>query len=171
MTTPYPEPGGQEFTSGHSGTDTSRDRAVRERDNGVTAYRQAEVLYLLDNLAVHYGMTVKDVLSERPDWHHGQASSALSNLHKAGRIARLRSKRQGCHVYVTLDNVAGRDTESFGRNPAKATAVLTEEERASLRNVQSLLENRGEDTPEVWSMWPNRDVQRVAEALDRLTGD
>lgn len=113
---PYPEPDGT-ATSGHAGTETSRQRAVEERDLGITAVRQR---YVLERLGVvgDYGITVQD-LRERTNWHHGQASATLSNLHKSGRIECLDEKRNRCHVYVLPENVEGRVTRAPGHVKGK----------------------------------------------------
>jgi hypothetical protein len=113
---PYPEPDGT-ATSGHAGSDTSRERAVRERDEGITAKRQR---YVLERLATvgDYGQTVKD-LRDRTNWHHGQASATLSNLHKTGKIECLDDKRDRCHIYVLPENVEGRTTRPPGHVKGK----------------------------------------------------
>lgn len=100
-------------TSGHSGTDTSKARAVSSDRSGKTALRQAQALNLLAEQTFH-GLTWKE-LSERTGLHHGTASGVLSVLHKAGRIARLRESRNGCKVYVDLRCVNGRQVEFQGR--------------------------------------------------------
>jgi hypothetical protein len=61
------------------------------------------------------GVTVVD-MRRMFSWHHGQASSALTNLHKAGRIVRLAEKRDRCKVYVLPEHVLGRTTEEMGHN-------------------------------------------------------
>ena len=110
---PYPEPGGQEFTQGHSGTDTSRERAIREATDGTAKHRQSTALRLAQVFRIT-GITVKD-LREMSNIHHGQASSALSVLHKEGRLARLAETRDRCKVYVLPEYVGERTTEPFGR--------------------------------------------------------
>ena len=100
-------------TSGHSGTDTSKARAVSSDRSGKTALRQAQALNLLAERTFH-GLTWKE-LSERTGLHHGTASGVLSVLHKAGRIARLKEIRNGCKVYVDLRCVNGRTVEYQGR--------------------------------------------------------
>lgn len=47
--------------------------------------------------------------------HHGQSSSALSDLHRTGSLARLRKKRKKCSVYVAPVYVNDRETEPYGR--------------------------------------------------------
>lgn len=49
-------------------------------------------------------------------WHHGQASGALSVLHKTGYVARLTEVRERCKVYVHPDFVGGRPIEEPGSN-------------------------------------------------------
>jgi len=100
-------------SSGWSGSSGSRDRANAADRSGVTAERQNDALNLLEKagqggltwseLAFHYG------------WHHGQASGALSNLHKGGWIERLQETRERSHIYVLPEWVLFRPTDSFGR--------------------------------------------------------
>ena len=100
-------------TSGHSGTDTSRERAHNADRSGKTALRQAQALNLLAQRKL-LGMTWKE-LSEITGLHHGTASGVLSVLHKAGRIARLKETRKGCKVYVDVACIQGRVVERQGR--------------------------------------------------------
>lgn len=107
-------------TSGHAGTDTSRDRALAEDQDGTTADRQRRTMGALFD-AVHYGRTWRE-LAAVTGLHHGSASSSLSILHKEGKIARLTETRDRCKVYVHLDYVEGRPTEPYG-NPARPTVA------------------------------------------------
>lgn len=96
-------------TSGHSGTDTSKERAVSQDKSGRTAVLQKQVMLILSQNRSH-GATWKEVA----DWihmHHGTVSGALSVLHKTGYISRLKEKRNGCKVYVLPNYVNGRLTE------------------------------------------------------------
>ena len=101
-------------TSGHSGTDTSKARAVEADRSGKTAMRQAQAIELL-NQNYGRGLTWKE-FSLITGLHHGTASGVLSVLHKAGRIARLKESRNGCKVYVGLNWVENRVVEKQGRN-------------------------------------------------------
>lgn len=100
-------------TSGWSGSDTSRSRALTDDASGVTANRQSKVLRILGDLEFH-GVTWKE-LSEQTGEHHGSTSGALSALHKDGAIARLTETRNRCKVYVLPEYVDGREVESHGR--------------------------------------------------------
>jgi DNA-binding MarR family transcriptional regulator len=100
-------------TSGHSGTDTSKARALHADRSGKTALRQAQALNLLSQRKMS-GLTWKE-LSEITGLHHGTASGVLSVLHKTGRIARLKESRDGCKVYVDVSCVEGRIIERQGR--------------------------------------------------------
>ncbi len=101
-------------TSGHSGTDTSKARAVEADRSGKTAMRQAQAIDLL-NENYERGLTWKE-FSSITGLHHGTASGVLSVLHKTGRIARLKESRNGCKVYVGLSWVQNRVVEKQGRN-------------------------------------------------------
>lgn len=100
-------------TSGWSGSDTSRERAQAEDGDGTTHVRQKRLLTYLAVCGAH-GATWKD-LSFATSWHHGQASGALSVLHKTGHIARLTERRDRCAVYVLPQFVQGRETAEHGR--------------------------------------------------------
>lgn len=105
-------------TSGWSGTDTSKARAVTSDRDGTTTARQMRTLHLLGDAGVT-GLTWKE-MSDITGEHHGQVSGALSVLHKEERIARLAESRQRCKVYVLPEFVNGRDTEPHGRKPRAA---------------------------------------------------
>lgn len=98
-------------TSGWSGSSTSEERAREEDENGTTSERQAEVIRLLTE---RHGLTWKEV-ADIKGWHHGQASGALSGLHKAGLICRLSERRGNSQIYVVPADVSGRPTEEYGR--------------------------------------------------------
>jgi len=110
---PYPSHDGP--TSGYSGSETSEARAREADSSGETSRRQKAVLAYLAIRGV-YGATWRDV-SAVLTIHHGSASGVLSNLHKAGRITRLKEARQRCKVYVLNEHVGGRDTEPYGKAP------------------------------------------------------
>lgn len=100
-------------TSGHSGSDTSRERAERADSDGTTTKRQSEALASLG--ARHGdGMTWKELGLAR-GWHHGTASGVLSVLHKEGHVARLTERRDRCLVYVLPQYTQGRETTEQGR--------------------------------------------------------
>lgn len=114
-------------TSGWSGTDTSRQRAESQDRDGTTGIVQRQVLSLvLSSMA--RGVTVAEVRLMLPGRHHGSISSALTNLHRAGRIARLAEQRERCKVYVNPMYVGERETEQpKGREPkvpGKPTACI-----------------------------------------------
>lgn len=101
-------------SSGWSGSDTSRERARRDDDDGTTSKRQRAVMAHLIRAGSH-GVTWEE-LARAHGWHHGQASGALSGLHKAGRIARLTTEhaRGRCAVYVAPEHVNGRAMSPYG---------------------------------------------------------
>jgi hypothetical protein len=104
-------------TSGWSGTDTSEERAIASDRSGETKSRQRQTIGHL-YLSEQQGMTWKE-LADTTGWHHGQASGALSVLHKAGKIARLKEKRNACRVYVLPEFICGREVDVHGRKPKR----------------------------------------------------
>jgi hypothetical protein len=114
-------------TSGWSGSETSEQRAKTQDSDGTTSMRQRTVLRAIRGFGVT-GITVKE-LRAYTTLHHGQASSTLTVLHKAGLIVRLRETRDKCKVYVVPEHVHGRETEDPGRTRGSKAAVQEERER------------------------------------------
>ena len=98
-------------TSGWSGTDTSRERALHQDSAGITRRLSDKTEIAVYESGVR-GMTWVE-LSERLGIHHGQASGALSRLHRVGRIRRLTERRDRCKIYVYPAFVNDRPTETF----------------------------------------------------------
>lgn len=138
-------------TSGHAGTDTSRDRALAEDQDGTTADRQRRTMNALVD-AVHYGRTWRE-LAAVTGLHHGSASSSLSILHKEGKIARLAETRDRCKVYVHLDFVEGRPTEPYG-NPTRPTVAQM---IAAIENAYDALVAAGQITQDDVTLAPAGD--------------
>ena len=136
-------------TSGYAaGSDTSEDRARADDEDGTTTRRQRAVLALLGT-AEDRGLTWAE-LADLGGWHHGQASGALSALHKSGLVAMLTDRRQRSHVYVLPRYVGDRETRAHGSHRhdgprfvllerdvtgALADAGLTGREAARARNA------------------------------------
>lgn len=100
--TPYGTKG-----SGHSGSETSRERQQEQDGTGVTGFRQQQVVKLLRQWKAH-GMTSGE-LEAKLTVGHGATSAALSVLHKAGHVVRLTERRNRQQVYVLPAFVNGRD--------------------------------------------------------------
>ena len=79
-------------------SDTSHDRATREDRSGEATARRKTIIDLLQ-AAGPRGMTWAEV-SEATGLHHGQASGALSTLHKHHAIIMVNIKRNRCHPYI-----------------------------------------------------------------------
>lgn len=94
-------------TSGWSGSEASRDRALENDSMGRTTKRQAETMLELLK-AKEKGLTWLE-LGEIKGWHHGTASGVLSVLHKIDGIVRLKEKRNRCSVYVMRGFVNNRE--------------------------------------------------------------
>lgn len=157
--TPYPEPGGEGATSGWSGSETSHERAVEEDANGTTRDRQRETLWQLA-LYGNYGLTVKD-LRTATGWHHGQASSALSVLHKEGEIARLTERRDRCAVYVLKMYVGQRETSEPGRNRGRVQR-LNHTDQAVLRRVRAAMTSGPLSNTTLW----NSDIEHLLTMIE-----
>jgi hypothetical protein len=118
-----------DLTGGHSGTDTSRERAERERDDGTLSKRLSNTLAVVERAGAS-GVTWTD-LARFLGLHHGSASSALTNLHMQGRIARTARRREGSKVYVTPHNALSDDVlEPYvQRGQAQADRIAVLEDR------------------------------------------
>lgn len=124
-------------SSGWSGSDTSAERAHSQDADGTTGRRQRMVLRALGE-AGERGATWTEIAGAL-HWHHGQASGALSTLHKAGRISRLLLERRGkCAVYVLDEYVGERPTAPHGRQ-APPPPALSPAERVSLAWLEDYL--------------------------------
>jgi ribosomal protein S25 len=97
-----------ETTAGWSGSEASHDRAVTEERSHRGKHRREQVLEVA-RLAGLDGVTWYEVAT-RLGIHHGAASGALSNLHKEGRLERLKERRGGSSIYVRPVAVNERPT-------------------------------------------------------------
>lgn len=151
-------------TSGWSGSETSRERALRDDHDGTTASRQLAAMRDLVVAGVD-GLTWRE-LADRHEWHHGQASGVLSGLHKAGKIARLAQRRDRCEIYVLPDCVDGRETKPYrGRKPA-GSPPMTDDERAAADYLRPRLRRIESSTaPAVATA-----ISTVLAALERRAG-
>lgn len=110
MSTPQIAPYGRKG-SGYSGSKASRQRQKDEDETGVTGFRQVAIFKTLAGFAEH-GMTTGEV--ERVHKvGHGQASGALTLLHRRGAVVRLAERRNRQHVYVLPEHVNGRDQSPY----------------------------------------------------------
>lgn len=117
-------------SSGWSGSDTSADRARRDDTDGTTSARQRLVMRLLRDAGAR-GLTWRE-LAGITGMHHGQASGALSNLHKDGRIARLVERRAKCHPYVLPSEVGDRLTQPHGGGKHPKVTIVASHDRDAL---------------------------------------
>lgn len=108
-------------TEGSSGSDASHERAAREAASGAATDRQALILDGL-GFAGGDGLTWREVAT-LTGLHHGQVTGSLSNMHKAGHVARLTDKRDRCSIYVLPEHVEGRATTVQGRTPSAPMAL------------------------------------------------
>jgi hypothetical protein len=143
-------------TGGYVERPASKQRATREAKDGTLSRRAQSISQLLLD-AGKDGLTWKQV-GERLRLHHGQASGALSNMHKAGVVFMLRQQRDRCHPYVHADYRIWWDDSRRFDNPAKT--------RAGERNdlVEHLL-----DTLETVTGQPNEQQwQYVMACVDKV---
>lgn len=103
--------------SGHAGNDTSRERQQHEDASGMTLSRQQAALAAVWT-AQSEGVTVLE-MERYLDVGHGQASSALSHLHRAGRITRLKDRRRKQEIYVAAEFVNGRKESPYNARPQR----------------------------------------------------
>lgn len=127
-------------TAGYVPTAASKERAVREVQDGTLSTRLQRVLTVLDERSTQ-GATWREI-AYTLNLHHGQASGALSTLHRMGCVFSLRDKRNKCHPYVHAKYRAAfaeqrrQDTPSATRAGTKRQllATLREECEAACRD-------------------------------------
>lgn len=107
-------------TSGWAGSTASRERQMFIDESGETTKRQQAVIDELRNAGT-YGAIWRDIALAL-GLHHGQASAALSVLHREGVIARLTDKRNKCSIYVLPEFVNGRTTSESIKTQASINA-------------------------------------------------
>lgn len=118
---PYPSPQGP--TSGFPEGVATAEEHVRQIDaDGRTAKQQTRTLRALAAVG-SVGLTWRE-LDAQTGWGHGPTSRVLSNLHKAGKIARLTERRPRSFVYVLPEYVNGRETQEQGRPRRTTTEAL-----------------------------------------------
>lgn len=127
-------------TTGHVDRETSIDRAEREADDGTAADRALSILNLLT--AEPFGLTWGEV-ADRLNLHHGQASGALSNLHKQGRVFMLRTKRGKAHPYVHAMHRDLYDEDLRFDTPAQTRAGRIRDAEKTLLDAIALQYGRG----------------------------
>jgi hypothetical protein len=142
-------------TEGYAGSETSKDRAVREAISGTASKRQRFILILAQR-AKERGITVADVRDST--LHHGRVSGALSVLHKVGKLARLAETRDKCKVYVLPEFVDDRPTEPHGvvhkadKETLKA-AALVEEHLRRYDDIEALFDITRETDEYTDALW------------------
>lgn len=155
--------------SGSMGSELSRQRAEREDEDGTTTDRQDRVIGEIRMSGI-IGRTWKDI-AQRFEWHHGQATGALSPLHQAGHIAALATEygRDGCTVYVTPDNVGGRETRAPGKSAAKSWRELAEAQKQQIEVANEYIARLEKDAAEAHGLADQANANLLA-ARDEYVG-
>ena len=136
---PYPSPTGP--TSGYAEGVATSEEHVRDMDaDGRTAKQQRQSLLALTS-AGSEGRTWRE-LDRLTGWGHGSTSRVLSDLHKAGKIARLTERRYRCFVYVLPEHVEGRETQEQGRprQPQDGLALAALQAEHKLARIREALD-------------------------------
>lgn len=115
-----------EMAAPYAGSDRGPKSPTGNR--ALAARRQALVMAFLESSGPA-GATAKETVTYlqangETNAHHGNASGALSAMHKDGRISRLASKRDRYYVYVLNEHVNGRETQPHGSSTKKGDEVL-----------------------------------------------
>ncbi|HCB59131.1 MAG TPA: hypothetical protein DEP82_14750 [Arthrobacter bacterium] len=103
--------------SGHAGNGSSRERQEIQDASGLTASRQKKALEMVEYAAGH-GITVGE-LEDTLLIGHGQASSALSHLHRAGHVCRIKERRNKQEIYVLPGQVGERKESPYNPRPER----------------------------------------------------
>lgn len=155
-------------TSGHQQADTSRDAILDDDLNGVTAAAQRYALIMARQAGAR-GVTIAELRETKGGLHHGKMSSALTNLHKAGRLAALTKRRDKCGIYVLPEYIEGRFTRPFKGNRREVSAL----------DIKTVLLKHYRNKPDQWCLapdcewapglgisWADHQAEKIAEALN-----
>ena len=85
----------------------------------------------------NYGITWKEA-GDRLGLHHGQVSSALTNLHRLGLVFAVRQQRNRCHIYVHARHRAMYASEDVFDEPVRTQAATR---RAALEALAAAVED------------------------------
>jgi hypothetical protein len=151
-------------TAGSSGSTASAEAAEREATDGTMADRQARILQALA-LAGPMGRTVVDLRDGGAN-HHGKTSSALTALHKDGRINRLTERRDRSSVYVLPEHTEGRAHVPPGANKETAAKHLSAPDVEFVAKVAANVRPR--TAPNTLMM--TETVKRLLDMIDYLNG-
>lgn len=111
-------------TSGHQQAATSRDAILDDDTNGVTSKAQRYALILARQNGTR-GVTIAELREKHGTLHHGKMSSALTNLHKDGRLVALTERRLKCGIYVLPEFVHhGAETRPYKPNRREIDAQI-----------------------------------------------
>lgn len=151
-------------TSGHAEPDTSAAATVHADLEGITAKAQRYALIIAQQQREH-GVTVAELRETQGNVHHGRVSSALTNLHKAGRLVALRERRGHCGVYVLPEYVDGREVREYKPSRKPIDADLIEEVLAEHEFIERPTMNFC-----ICGQWQERSfirhqAEKIAEAL------
>ena len=150
-------------TSGWSGSETSKQRALTEDASGKTAHVQQSVLHAVA-AAGFSGVTVAELRDLFPGNHHGSISGALTNLHRAGRIMRLSETRDRCKIYVLPDFIDHREFEvPKQRVDWKSRAEKLQAENAEMRRRIILARNEMRKWQTRGQMIPLRTMRQILD--------
>lgn len=140
-------------TQGSVNTETSRNR--------ITPNLQTVLSYLEVN--GFYGCTWKDI-ARGCDLHHGQASGALSNLHKLGLVFTVAGKRrERCQIYFHKDFIGQFEPLLVHHEPVTTKAGRTVKAGEQLANtVQSFLDD-------FYSVNPSAETHTLSEWYEILS--
>lgn len=150
-------------TSGWSGSDTSKQRALTEDANGKTAHVQQSVLHAVAAAGIS-GVTVAELRDLFTGNHHGSISSALTNLHRSGRIMRLSDTRNRCKIYVLPEFLNHREFEAPKQSiDWKSRAEKLERENAEMRRRIILTRNEMRKWQTRGQMIPLRTLRQILD--------
>ena len=148
--------------SGHAGNDTSRERQEREDATGITARTQRDAMFWLGKQEGE-GMTAAE-LEDILGIGHGRASSALSHLHRAGHIRRIKERRNRHEVYVLPEYVDGREESPYRPRLTAGNPTLKKEAEAALLAAAKTRVGDSNDA-EIEALWECADLLARAMGL------
>jgi hypothetical protein len=150
-------------TEGYVDRPASRERAIKEAQNGTASERQQAILSLLDDAGLD-GMTWKE-LGDELGLHHGKISGALSNMHLGGVVFMLRQTKDRCHPYVHANYRDDWTPAERYDEPARTRASKERELHAAL------LQACCDATAFGWSPSIHKDIESIVSMINHYERD
>jgi len=144
----------------------SEARARREQFDGSFSKRKDLIMSILLGSSLK-GSTWKEI-ADMTSEHHGQVSSALSNMHRDGFVFQLRQQRDKCHPYLHHScRIHFQDSEVYDSPAQTKAGVRRIAHLQFVTDVQQAL-SKAENNAEIYGSAFDTFMTEVSVALSEL---